>query len=352
MSEIEIEIEMVGDLYDEPPAPTPQVVALARARMTGPDDVAGPVPVRRDRRRFARRADRPARRARPVVLGVLATGVAAAVVAVLVVPGGEDAGPHATSPPVPGTSKQMVLAAADQAAMRPMKRYRLVHYRSCNSVPVRARTGNYVMHACHEYYAWSAREKAGGSASWGRDLPTRPLTAKDAAAWRRAGSPSTFPHPQAPRHLYKTHGTPWRKDRGGKPGGNMLINSPRDPFNGAEPPADPKKLAAVMVPYWQRMADHIMGEGEQATAGAKLVWTDNDVLDRSLPPKALAGLIRVLADQPGIESVGRTTDPLGRPGVALTGLRPGYNLDPEAVIREELLFDAETGERLASRRIW
>ncbi|MEV3921034.1 hypothetical protein [Actinomadura coerulea] len=76
-----------------------------------------------------------------------------------------------------------------------------------------------------------------------------------------------------------------------------------------------------------------------------------------LPPRVRAGLMRALADQPGVRSLGAAADPLGRTGVALAVDNPVAKVDGEYGAppqergeyrsRSELVFDRETGELLA-----
>ncbi len=61
------------------------------------------------------------------------------------------------------------------------------------------------------------------------------------------------------------------------------------------------------------------------------------------PPGVRSALYRIAADLPGVELVGKVTDPLGREGVAVAYTHDG--------VRHELLFDPDTSRLLAEREV-
>jgi hypothetical protein len=67
-----------------------------------------------------------------------------------------------------------------------------------------------------------------------------------------------------------------------------------------------------------------------------------------LTPRTRAAAYRMLADLPEVRSVGRVTDPLGRPGVAVarTELDQGIG-----TVERQLVFDLETDVFLASQTV-
>ncbi|MFD0903601.1 hypothetical protein [Actinomadura sediminis] len=83
--------------------------------------------------------------------------------------------------------------------------------------------------------------------------------------------------------------------------------------------------------------------------------------DAPLPSDVRAGLMRALAEQPGITAIGEAVDPLGRRGVALASasttrtVTAEFGTPPEEqgtfASREEIVFDRETGEVLAVQRV-
>jgi hypothetical protein len=65
------------------------------------------------------------------------------------------------------------------------------------------------------------------------------------------------------------------------------------------------------------------------------------------PPEFRAALFRVAARIPGVELVGKVTDPAGRPGLAVarTSADSGY------LKRDEMIFDPHTSELLAESEV-
>jgi hypothetical protein len=102
----------------------------------------------------------------------------------------------------------------------------------------------------------------------------------------------------------------------------------------AEVPTDPAALGALI---------------EHAAQGTKnpLPWEEFQVISEVLRFAPLSGaqtaaFYQVLADLPGIELVGPTTDPLGRPGTA-------FAVERGDSLRQELILDPQTGRLLGSR---
>ena len=74
-------------------------------------------------------------------------------------------------------------------------------------------------------------------------------------------------------------------------------------------------------------------------------FVESLLLGGPFPPKLSAALYRVIATLPGMQLIGATHDPLGRPGVAL-----GYFFKHQPG-RAELIFNPTTGVFLAERSI-
>ncbi|MGI5205329.1 CU044_5270 family protein [Spirillospora sp. CA-108201] len=339
------ELRAIREAYGEPAPPTLRERTVARARM-----FEEPAP-RRVRVGWRFRAG----------LGVVASGAAVAI-AVTVTGSGSPAPP---SPPL-DLGRQAVLAAAEKAAAQPTGRYWFSDQIQGQSYIMRPETGTYAIVGAHgETFSWAAAEQGGGEAFYGRDLPARPLTKRDAAAWRRAGSPKEF-RVWSNDH-YWTYGrkvTKWEvDDPDDKGGGTFFVrgegltvgeiqNLPADPAALARRfyrPGPPKGRAPV------RPLDRVMD------AGAKLQVTADLLENAPLPPRVRAGLMRALAAQPGVRSLGAATDPLGRTGVALAVDNPVSKVDGEFGApaqeqgeyrsRSELVFDRETGELLAEQDV-
>jgi len=107
-------------------------------------------------------------------------------------------------------------------------------------------------------------------------------------------------------------------------------------------PTDPAKLRRWVV-------RNAINPGSTCASGASdcniFSFAEALLAGGPLPPKLSAALYRVIAGLPGMRLIGRTHDPLGRPGVAVAYFfkhQPG---------RTELIFSPKTGAFLAERGI-
>lgn len=88
--------------------------------------------------------------------------------------------------------------------------------------------------------------------------------------------------------------------------------------------------------------------GHGSSTDSEMLVLVGDLLRETVaPPELRAALYRVAARIPGVELVGRVTDPAGRDGIAVarTSDDSGY------LERNELIFDPDTSELLAERRV-
>jgi hypothetical protein len=158
---------------------------------------------------------------------------------------------------------------------------------------------------------------AGGS---GRQRSTpgdyRFLGPRDRARWEAAGSPSA----PGPSDITMPPGSLFYLDAGSLPTNARTLAA--ELARQVEPSDLPDDVA-----LFEKVAD-------------TLAWGD-------APPELRAALYRVAAGLPGVEVVGETRDPLGRPGtaVAMTYSSSG------SAIRSVMIFDAETSRLLATERI-
>ncbi|MVZ99000.1 hypothetical protein F8568_001080 [Actinomadura sp. LD22] len=352
--------------------------ALADARPEQLDPPADPAAARARRERDLGRAfladpdaapaGGRARVGRPVrwtLLGVVAAGAAAAVAVATVGSSGSSRAPGG-----PGASgsidlnKQAVLAAATKAEQAPTGRYWYTDQLDGQSYIMRARTGAYaIAGAQSESFSWHGAKSGMGEAYYLRDLPARPLTERDEALWRKAGAPSTFRvRTDGGTTTYSTRATKWRSsgpEAGADPrgGGEFLGMSAEELW---KLPADPAKLARMFLSRAEAGAatgaDPKSGRapdtGHAADAG---LWRVASLLGGApVPPKARAGLMRALAAQPGVQAIGRVTDPLGRRGVALASAERTTTITDGPAAergtygsREVIVFDEATGALLS-----
>ncbi|HEX2314741.1 MAG TPA: CU044_5270 family protein [Thermomonospora sp.] len=341
------EVTMIGALLDEG-GPTRRVTTEGREGLDALMHSAATLPAappqaapRRDGRRLG------GRRPFGIGLGLVAVGSAAAVAIAVLGSGGAPGSGGSSRADGP---RRMVLAAAVQAERQTDGRFLVMHTKHCHAEPVRARTGDYIVQPCHETWEWRARDRANDSAIWTRELPTRPQTPRDTELWKRAGSPSTFPYHEAPDVLpdqYRTRPTLWKEDPSDRdenpekfllPGTGLQLTAREL----RDLPTDPKQLERVLSrPDRKRPVKRGLPIGP----GQRIVEMGLAVDGVPLPPKVWAAFIRMLADTPGVRAVGRVTDPMGRPGVALEGTRTGGPTGSTSM--ERIIFDPRTGALLA-----
>ncbi|GLZ10576.1 hypothetical protein Acsp04_08110 [Actinomadura sp. NBRC 104425] len=154
-------------------------------------------------------------------------------------------------------------------------------------------------------------------------------TARDEAAWRKAGAPRlTGPGGDKPRVI---------DDR--QTFGEVVANEPVTVEALLKLPTDAGALTADLERRYRR--DVRRTGADIAGPFEYFVWsTAESLLAGPVTPGTKAAFYRVLAAQPGIRTEGRTTDPLGRAGVAVSMSGDGYSL--------RLIVDPETGRLLAA----
>ncbi|GLY74903.1 hypothetical protein [Actinoallomurus iriomotensis] len=343
------EVRMVRDSYPEPAPPTAREIARAKSLLAGPP-----------------------RRSRPRLLwglgGVVAAGAATAVALTLV--GGNAPAPPQPTGPVHLDDKALVLAAAEKAEQQPTGVYWHTDVVQGQSFIVRAKTGTYaITGALDEMFGWWGAKSGMGEGHYGRDLPARPVTARDAALWRKAGSPSTF-RVWAGDHYdtYTTKAQKWQMDgvnKGTDPhGGGSLVGALGMSVEELQKlPSDSAKLAEMFLSdktIYKK--EHPMGapagRTRQVPPAVKLHLA-GALAQNPVQPKVRAGLMRAATTQPGIHAIGRDTDPLGRPGVALAAddtasTWTGEYGGPQAArgtyrSRKVIVFDQRTGAMLSEQ---
>ncbi|MEO3825943.1 hypothetical protein [Actinomadura sp. B10D3] len=355
-------MDQVRDLLQEPPPPSQEVTAKALSML---EDAMAPggghVRAPRPRRRFGW----------PVKLGagLVAVGAAAAVAIALT---GQGSSGSPGSPGTPGTvdlHRKAVLAAAAKAELAPTGKYWHTNSLDGQSYIVRAKTGTYaIVGAASESFHWAGVKKGSGEAYYNRDLPARPLTPQDEAAWKRAGSPKSFRVWSNDHYFtYRAKATPWRShgpEVGVLPeGGGEFLGKSIEEWQNL--PADPARLAEILLGKGdaaRRGADP-SGSGSDPRMKAEAlqesdIWRTASILSNApVTPKVRAALMRALAARPGIQAIGTVADPLGRSGVALAAGERTTTIDgewggPKAERgtyshRQMIVFDPRTGGLLA-----
>lgn len=114
--------------------------------------------------------------------------------------------------------------------------------------------------------------------------------------------------------------------------------------------ADLRKLPGDSAKLKEFLADLYKEDGGNEISG-RTEWTWRQAAELiSLPvtPEVRVAAYRVIADLPGIRSLGEVTDPLGRKGVGFT--LPAIQLPGYGAVRSELIVDPSTGALLSDQQ--
>lgn len=185
------------------------------------------------------------------------------------------------------------------------------------------------------YAAFGSRELWVGADGAGRDLGirrgTRFITPADRRAWTDRGRPD----------LGGAGRTDVRIGRGGDPaaGDPLAFAIGQTELTYDEMlalPDDPDVLAL-------RIADEARRCGcGQSVEQQQFAYVQDFLIQPAIPARLRLGFLGAARRLPQIEPVDRTTDAIGRPGIAISRVEP-YG------IRNTLIFDAETGTLLGDR---
>ncbi|TDD80473.1 hypothetical protein [Actinomadura rubrisoli] len=317
------ELTEVRALFDDPPAPTAEVMAAARARLTEDET---PRTVQR-RRRWG--------------LG-LAAGVAAAVVAAASIGGGAEA-PKPPKEQAAGehdAARRMLLVAASklekEQPLTPGRywRQRTVHGQAYHVPPGKG----YTVYTEVENDSWEARSKRDRRYFSVRANPVGPRTPEDEAAWRQAGSPA--------RWTVGSDGDKLSLTRDNKPLEEQRPTYVRNPNKGLVSPetrlrfgADPAAFVALVL----RDAGFVDGSANELMVGSLYLG------DKLAAPKARAAVFRRLAGLRGVRSIGEVQDARGRQGIGLAA--PWVERVDGSVVEYQLVLDPKTYDILGDQSI-
>ncbi|MFC4052524.1 CU044_5270 family protein [Actinomadura syzygii] len=295
------------------------------------------------------------RRVRPVWgLGLAGAVAAGAVAAVTLVPTGGD-GPARHAPGAGAEQvidvKTVLLTAADKAAGQPDKVRTYWHDRTIASHYYRVGKGDaaytVVMRQMEE--GWVPSSPTGRM--WGavHQLDVKPATMRDAQAWQRAGSPTTFNV-----QVSITPGNKFRKPLvlRAAPSERRLSSSPLKDgtifWLGRNVtmkdlrslPSDPAKLKAELLRGYK---GHSTEGDVPMGADAWLFEVARGVVGMPVKPAVRSAAFRVLAGLPQVKSIGKVTDSEGRKGDAVAV----DERTDAGVIRHRVVLDLSTGTALA-----
>ncbi|MEV0198658.1 CU044_5270 family protein [Nonomuraea sp. NPDC050691] len=305
---------------------------------------------------------RPRRAFRVPMVSMLAAAALVAVTLAVVHPAPDDDRParpgQSGSPPVLGNA---LLVAAANVRKGPTAAYWHTTRVAGQIYAVGASAADhYKIEARMRYDAWT--DQNGTACLTHQDLPARPWTDRDTRKWRKAGAPMKVE--------VRTEEGP----------GTLFLEAPnRAPtcrkiedqrFFGMTPrqlaalPTEPQQLENALLNLegdWEAYAPKVTRQPMRTLRGEKRVRALSDVAGTLLagapvPPAVRAAAYRMLATLPGVEAEGRTTDPLGRPGVVIslpleTTIPLGLSTAPKQLgtYRRQWIIDPGNGTLLAMR---
>jgi hypothetical protein len=277
------------------------------------------------------------RRARRMTLSLAVAGaVAATAVTVAVVGHDGSAVPGAPQArPTDLSARTILLSAAESTEKTSVGggAYWMTYEQQGRVTVVGAAGARYVIEARTQVKQWVG---LGRRPSWQaeRELGARPQNRADMAVWNKAGSPTRWNLPR-PLKPWSTEGTAWKTTK--LPVRLNLMGSAEEL---RALPDDPTRLRAYLL------RDKNDSEG-QVSAAEWLYASAYDLLAyEPVSAKVRAAAYRMLADVPGIQTVGRTTDPLGRAGVAVA-----FRRDVRGDSEQRLVVDPSTGRLLAEETV-
>jgi hypothetical protein len=306
-----------------------------------------------------RAPERPAGVRHPITwttaVGMTAIATAVAVAVAVLAPSRRDA-----DRPQPGSeqviaAEQVLLAAARRAEAQPATTGRWWHTerRHLATTPFAAGQGHDAFSFVMEGVIanWSP---ARGKQAW--EGGTKPYyrfpTPKDEANWRRAGEP-VKPGPSGDKRpgFVQRHRDP------------RVLKQPPTPQHRIDGPAfwvlgrtgltvrDVQRLPTTPAALQRVLLSMRWPERDGARAPAdtaQWLWDEtlNMLAEWPVTSRTRAAAYRMLAHLPGIRSIGRVTDPLGRTGVAVgrTGHDRGFG-----TVEKQFIFDPDTSAFLASQ---
>ncbi|MER6950934.1 CU044_5270 family protein [Nonomuraea sp. NPDC000554] len=202
---------------------------------------------------------------------------------------------------------------------------------------------------------WQPRDPRNPVQARSREEYVRPATPADERSWRAAGSPSVVQQVCSPgrpakdcrKERVSSEPTECVYTRAVEPGGVFGDRRLGDLTLAdlAALPADVDGLREKLRGYWQADADSQSFEEFLSGSGA--------LLEMPVSPAVRAATLRLLAGLPTTKVGGTITDPLGRPGLAVTfikseGFTTEFGADDEVAERYTTILDPRTGTVLAS----
>lgn len=321
------DLKMVRDLYGEVP-PAPQLEDKIRGRLAALGMERG------DGRATGRLR-------MGFGLGLVATAAAAAVgVATLGSTSPAGQGNPAQGKPVELSAQSILLTAADKAAAEPVGRYWRLDVMAGQSYHVGPVNGGYTVVAYpREDVQWMARSESEPDVFYtglnAGDAGAHPLTAADKAAWKKAGSPSTW-RVWSNDH-YATLSMAPGATTGAPSAGWISHEIPpaakkKKNVEEMKHASDPARLRELMSAY---------GTLHKASdADNRLTQGFGFLTRQPAPPEVRAAAFQLLATVPGVRSIGTVQDATGRTGIGLAArdTAPDGTTFDEVIVLDQTTF--------------
>jgi hypothetical protein len=286
----------------------------------------------------------PARRRLRVALPSFVALVTAAAIAVVFAAVSSGHGPGRSQPGgsagVNFTARDVLLTAATHVTSAPASgKFWKTTTISGELLPAGTKAHPYDMFLPIRYTQWAPRRS--GLREWtiSRTLGLVPATPADAAGWRATGSPKSWNYFKT---TFTTSGSPPSATWQTSDGTVGLVEGDEPGLTPAQFLAMPTRPRALLATLRHYALATWCGRHRQAGCSTidQLVWSEAvNLLQAPVTSQVRAATFHVMADLPGVRLLGKTRDPIGRPGY-------GFGSGPTAG-GAIAVIDPDTGSLLA-----
>ncbi|MEQ4724184.1 CU044_5270 family protein [Nonomuraea sp. B19D2] len=256
--------------------------------------------------------------------------------------------PASSAPGITLNARDVLLASATRAQRQPAStpgKYWYTRERTSERIivprgePGSAKTGKpaplpFNAFATHTQDSWNALDKGDITRTvTNQDVKVTFASAEDEAKWKAAGSQPLWPQKPSTNN---DDDMPYK----------FTLGSQEITFSQLENlPTQPEKLEAALWQAYESESDENW-EGGSKPKFEDYLWSDvaHSLLSAPTTPQTRAAFLRVLAQQPGITSLGDATDALGRTGTALAM----QSSDPSDGGEYRLVISKNAAELIAS----
>ncbi|MGW3568371.1 CU044_5270 family protein [Streptomyces sp. NPDC000941] len=222
-------------------------------------------------------------------------------------------------------------------------------------IGVVAESGSTFAVATSETQQWSFGVRPGTQSLWvsGIDDITEPRTERDAARWRAAGSPKDVTLAESGSQPGGKLGLRIESGSEKRPTVTRINQGDKIAALGARNvtyadlrklPGDSGKLKKALAELYEE------DRGSEISGRTEWMWHQAaGLIGLPVKPEVRAAAYRVIADLPGIRSLGEVTDPLGRKGVGFA--LPATERPDYGTARSELIVNPATGALLSEQQV-